>query len=490
MRKAHRWIPVLVIVLSLLASAPRTRGQAQDWKQIPIPPLHEFHPQQPRRVALPNGMVIFLQEDHELPLIRGIARVRGGSRGEPADKVGLVSIYGQVWRTGGTNSRTGDELDDYLEARAAKVETSGGLDSTSISWDCLKGNFDEVFKVFVELLEDPGFREEKIPLAKDQLNTSIARRNDNPLQIAGREAQKLVYGKGSPYARVPEYATVAAATREDLLNWHRTYVHPNNVILGVAGDFDSQAMEAKLEQAFASWPKGPAPKKFDAPLRQPKPGIYFIQKDDVNQSAIRMVDLGTTRDNPDYYAIQVFNELFGVSSYSRLFSDIRSKKGLAYYVGGAVGTEYDHPGVFLLSMGTKSGTTAASIDALYEEIDGLKKNPPTAEEMKKAKDSILNSFVFRFDSKEKVLQERMAYEFYGYPADFLEKYCAGIEKVTGQDVERAIARYVHKDRLAVLVVGKASEFDRPLASFGPVSTLDITIPGAPPAMQKQPGASR
>jgi zinc protease len=187
-------------------------------------------------------MVIFLQEDHELPLIRGTAQIRGGSLNEPADKVGLVEIYGEAWRTGGTKSRTGDQLDDYLEAHAAKVETSGGADSTTVSWDCLKDNFDHVFKVFVEVLREPEFRPDKVDLAKRQINTAISRRNDEPFGIARREAAKLVYGADSPYARVPEYATVAAVMRDDLLNWHRQYVHPNNILLGIDGSQASRGI--------------------------------------------------------------------------------------------------------------------------------------------------------------------------------------------------------------------------------------------------------
>lgn len=213
---------LLAVALGLLPAPPAARAQATDWKQIVIPPLHEFHPVQPRRVELPNGLVLFLQEDHELPLIRGTAQVRGGAREEPAEKVGLVRIYGEVWRTGGTRSQTGDQLDDFLEARAAKVETAGQMDSTIVSLDCLKENFEEVFQVFASLLRQPEFREDKIALAKNQVNTSIARRNDDIFEIAGREANKLVYGADSPYARVPEYATVAAVSRDDLLNWHRS----------------------------------------------------------------------------------------------------------------------------------------------------------------------------------------------------------------------------------------------------------------------------
>lgn len=197
-----------------------------------------------------------------------------------------------------------------------------------------------------------------------------------------------------------------------------------------------------------------------------------------------MVDLGTTRDNPDYYAIEVFNEFFGGSFSSRLFSNIRSKKGLAYAVSGAIGTDYDHPGVLRLFMSTKSSTTAAAIDAFNEELDALKSNPAAPEELTKAKDAILNSFVFRFDSKEKVLREQMTYAFFGYPLDFLDRYRTGIERVTQADVARAAEKYVHKNQFAILVVGKAADFDRPLSSFGPVTALNIIIP-APPAAKKE-----
>src|SRR6266481_4244808 len=158
----------------LFAGVITAPGQASDWKQIHPSPLHTFTPQVPKRIELPNGMVLMLQEDHELPLIRGQATIQGGSRDEPADKVGLVQIFGQVWRTGGTKSKTGDQLDDYLEGRAAKVESRGGRDSTTLSWDCLKENFDDVFKLFLEVLREPQFRPEKIPLAQNQVNTSIS----------------------------------------------------------------------------------------------------------------------------------------------------------------------------------------------------------------------------------------------------------------------------------------------------------------------------
>ena len=470
----------LVLVISIiLAFSVGTVAQATNWKQIPVPPLHAFHPQEPKRVELPNGMVIFLQEDHELPLIDGTARIRAGSRSVPSAKAGMLDMYGEVWRTGGTKNQTGDQLDDFLEVRAAKVETDANIDSTSISWSCLKGDFDDVFKVFTDLLRNPEFRQDKLELAQKEMADSIARRNDDVAEVAGREAAKLAYGKDNPYTREPEYATVASVARQDLVDWHHAHVFPNDIILGIVGDFDSAAMEARLRQAFGDWAKGPAVKAPDISFSPAKPGYYLIPRSDVNQSNIRMVELGMRRDNPDYFAAQVFNEAFGGGFSSRLVQSIRTAQGLAYTVGGGIGGAFDHPGIVRLSMGTKSESTVEAIQALDKEIDKLKSDPISESEMARAKDSLLNSFVFNFDSPEKVLRERMAYEFYGYPPDFLERFRSAIEKVQKADVERVVAKYIHKDQLAVLVVGNSEQFDKPLTSLGSVTKVDITIPPPP-----------
>jgi len=391
----------------------------------------------------------------------------------------VVDLFGEVWRTGGTKAQTGDQLDDFLEVRAAKVETGGGIDSTTISLSCLKGDFDDVFKVFADLLQHPEFRADKLDLAQKQADDSISRRNDEIGEIAAREAAKLAYGANNPYAREPEYSTIAAITRQDLIDWHKTYVHPNHIILGISGDFDSATMEAKLRAAFESWPAGAELPKDEVKFQPAPAGYYLIPKEDVNQSSIHMVALGTTRNNPDYYAISVFNEAFGGGFSSRLFNDIRTKRGLAYNVGGGIGTNFGHPGILQFVAGTKSQSTIESIQALDEDIDNVTKNPINEDEIKQAKDAILNAFIFRLDSPDKVLAERMTYEFYGYPADWLDKYPAEIQKVTAADVNRVATKYIHRDQLAVLVVGNTKEFDKPLSSLGPVKEIDITIPPPP-----------
>jgi zinc protease len=458
-------------------AAPGARkGVATNWKQIGIPALPPFKPQQPKRVELANGMIVFLTENHELPLISGSVMIRGGSDSEPADKTGLVELYGETWRIGGTEKLSGDELDDYLEARAAKVETSGGDEDTTVSFNCLKADFQDVLGIFVDLLRNPAFRADKLALTKKQMNSGISRRNDETGDISQIQTDILGYGKNSAYARIPEYATVAAVTREDLLQWHKQHATPNNMIFGVVGDFNSTAMEATLRKAFGEWPKG---EKIEAPtiaIAPEKPGIYVVDKNDVNQSEIRMIGLGIERKNPDYFALQVMNEIFGGGFSSRLFVNLRTKAGLAYSVGGGVGSNWDHPGLTILEIGTKTETTTEAIKGLWEQVDLLKKEAPTEVEMKRAKDAILNSFIFNFDTPGKVLREQETYEFYGYPSDFLERYRAGVEKVTSADVLRVANQYIHKDELKVLVVGNASEFEKKLAALGPVTPIDITIP--------------
>lgn len=464
----------IISIVMLLATS--VAAQVTSVQEIKTPPLRKFDTVQPKRIALPNGMVIFLQEDHELPLIKGRATIRGGARDVPAEKAGLMGIYGQAWRTGGTAAQTGDQLDEFLDARAARVETGGGTESATVSLDVLKSDFDTVFPMWVELLRKPEFRQDKIDLAKTQANTGISRRNDDPGSIVGRESQKLGYGADSPYAQQPEYATIASITRDDLLAFHRRTVHPNNIILAFIGDFDSAKLEKRLRDTFASWPRGPQVAKPANPINGAKPGVYFIQKDDVTQSSIAMVHPGIDRSNPDYYAVAIMNEVFSGGFSGRLMQKLRSEKGLTYGVFGGVSAPWDYPGLFRVQMATKSSTTLEGIDAMKAEATRLMTAPVTETELGLARESILNAFVFTMDTREKALNQQALLEFYGFPRDYFVKYPSMIEKVTAADVERVAKKYVHPDQLAVLVVGNQKDFEKPLSTLGTVQAIDITIP--------------
>ena len=480
---------VLFAVCTLVIAPNALQAQQNKlWEQIPIPKLHEFKPHQPQRIELKNGIVLFLQEDHELPFVYGSVLIPSGARDEDPAKTGLVALYGQAWRTSGTAKLNGDALDDLLEARAAHIETGGDVDSTALSWDSLKSDSEQVFSLAMDLLFHPKFSEEKLQLAQQQAATGIVRRNDDEDEIARRESDKLVYGVNSSYTRQPELVTIGAVTVDDLQAWHERTIS-GKLIVAISGDFDPAAMEAWLRAAFE-----PLPAVKIAPARHddfagPRPGVYFINKEDVNQSNIEIVGLGTDRRNPDVPALAVMNEILGGSFASRMFQKIRTELGLAYAVGGGYGYAWDHPGIFRATVLTKSATTVDATKAALAELDGLTNRPFTAEELARAKDNILNSFLFRYDTRAKVLAERVRLEFYGYPADYLETYKAALEKVTVADLNAVAKKYIHPGKMAILVVGNGPEIKPGLEELklGPSQKVDITIPmpSTPAAAEKK-----
>lgn len=491
MKSILRFFLATAMVAAVLAPTQLSAQASKPWEQIPTPKLHQFKPQQPKRIELKNGIVLFLQEDHELPFVSGSVLIPGGSRDEDAAKTGLVDLYGEAWRTSGTAKLNGDQLDDLLEAKAAHIETGGDIDSTLLSWNSLKGDADQVFSLALNLLFHPQFNAEKLQLAQQQEAAGIVRRNDDEGEIAGRESAKLVYGANSPYTRQPEFATIGAITVDDLKAWHDRTLN-GKLIVSVSGDFDPAATEAKLRAAFEKLPTAKAlPARHDA-FANPKPGVFFINKPDVNQSNIQIVGLGTDRRNPDVATLAVMNEILGDGFASRLFQKVRTELGLAYAVNGRYGYSYDHPGAFRAVVMTKSASTVDATKATLGEIASLTTRPFTEEELARAKDNILNSFLFQYDTRDKVLAGRVRLEFYGYPSDYLETYKAALEKVTVADLDRVAKKYIHPDKLAVLVVGNGQEIKPGLneLKLGPVQPVDITIPmpGQPsaPAEAKKP----
>ena len=478
-------LSLFVTLLAALALLPTLNAQqSKPWEQITIPPLHAFRPQQPKRIELKNGIVIFLQEDHELPFVSGEVLIPGGSRDETPAKAGLVSLYSDTWRTSGTAKMSGDAMDDLLESKAAHIETAGDDDSTSLSWDSLTEDSDRAFSLAMDLLFHPRFSRQKLALARQQEATAIVRRNDDEDGIAERESAKLVYGAGSPYTRQPELATIGAVTLSDLQAWHDRTLR-GKLIIGISGDFDPAAMEARLRAIFEALPPvTPEPPRHDT-FPGPKPGVYFIDKRDVDQSDVRIVGLGVDRHNPDVPAIAVMNEILSGGFGSRLFQRVRTQLALAYSVDGGFDLPYDHPGIFAVEVQTRSAKTVDAIKATEAEIAGLVSMPFTGAELARAKDDILNSFLFRYDTREKILDECVRLEFYGYPADYLETYRAAIEKVTLAGVTAAARKYIHPEKLAILVVGNGPEIKPGLGTLsdalklGAPHPVDIAIPHPP-----------
>ena len=477
------WSFALILLITATGEA-----QNKPHEGLVYPPLNQPQPPVPDRFELDNGMIVYLLEDHELPIIDISVRIRTGSLYEPADKVGLAAITGAVMRTGGTTSKTGDELDEILENLAASVETGIGDDAGSASVSVLKEDLDTGLSILADILMNPAFREDKIELEKVQHRSGIARRNDNPGGITRREFGKLIYGADSPYARTTEYDTINSITRDDLVAFYQKSFRPNNVILGVLGDFNSETMLAKIQAAFKGW----EPAEIDLPEKPKIPEMYgkrvaIVNKDDVNQTNIRMGHIGWLRKNEDYPALVVMSQILGIGFSSRLINSIRVEKGLAYSVGNNYGAGYDVPGVFFIACGTKSEATVTAIEAILVEVEKMRAEEVSDDELKQAIDGFMNSSVFDYDTKGEILSRALRYEYHDYPQDFVEQLMAGIREVTKADVKRVAAEYLHPDKFTLIAVGKASDFDKPLDTLGDVTEVDITIPSPSPEAVPEAG---
>jgi len=441
-------------------------------------PLNPIKMPKVETVNLKNGLKLFLVEDHEYPTIDMRAMVHARSVFEPASKIGLASITGQVLRTGGTTSMTGDEIDKELETLAATVSTGIGRGSAYITVSVLKEDVDRALEILADILMNPAFQEDKIRLAKIQEKTAISRRNDEIMQIASREFEKLIYEKDSPYARHAEYATIEAITREDIVDFYKKYFYPNNTTMAVWGDFKHKDIVAKIKKTLGKWKatkvKIPPMPKIDYEYKYT---VNFIDKPDVNQSNILIGHIGGLRKNPDFPALSVMNSIL---SFERMFKKIRTDEGLAYAVWGRYEANYLVPGVFSSGAQTKSESTVYAIELMLKELKRITEEEVSDEELAKAKDQYLNSFVFNFDSRAKIVNRLMTYAFFGYPLDFMDRVKKGVEKVTKEDVLRVAKKYLRPDKVQILVVGKKEDFDKPLTALGEVNVIDIKIPPLKP----------
>jgi zinc protease len=443
------------------------------YKELKYPGLGDIVIPEIEQVTLSNGMRLYLMEDHEIPSIELWAMIRVGSIYEPADKVGLASITGTVLRTGGTARQTGDELDEELERIAASVETSIGLDSGYADMWVLKEDIDTGLRILADVLMNPAFSEDKIELAKIKHRSSIARRNDSSSSIAWREFRKLIYGPSSVYTRHAEYETIDSITRSDLVSFHKKYFCPNNVILGISGDFDTKDMAKKIKDTFSGW----ANADVDFPVlptsgRDSWATVNLIPKEEVNQTYICIGHMGGLMSDPDYFSLVVTGQILSW----RVFKNIGSREGLSYSVGANYSADYDHPGMFYLTCQTKSASTVRAIRAMIKEVTSLLGGQIDEEELAIAKESYLNSFVFNFESKSDLVWRLMTYAYFGYPSDLLQRTKNEIEKVSKEDIVRVAREHLCPEQMQILAVGCPTNFDESLSVFGTVREIDVTIP--------------
>jgi zinc protease len=475
---------VIPLLLLFLAMRPAVAAPTpKHYTDLTFPALPEIKLPEYSRFQLSNGMLVYLMEDHELPLVGGTLLVRTGDRLEPAEQIGLAGMTGAVMRSGGTQTRPADEINQFLEQRAASVETGIGETSGSASFSALSEDLNIVLSLFADVVQQPAFPQSKIDLAKVQERGAIARRNDDPNNIAGREFRKLVYGETSPYARSTEYATLGNITRADLVQFYQQYYAPDQMILGIVGDFDSAKTRQLLEKTFGTWKPSAGKQVTTLPsVSQVKMGgIFFVNQPQLSQSSIQVGHIGGLISSPDYPALSVLNGVLNGFG-GRLFNEVRTRQGLAYSVYGYWSPQFDYPGLFIAGGQTRSDATVAFVKSLLAEIEQIRAKPITQTELNFAKDSVLNSFIFNFQDPAQTLSRLLRYEYFGYPSDSIFRYRRGVEATTIADVQRVANQYLQPEKIVTLVVGSEQKIQPPIKTLAPdakVTAIDVTIPPPP-----------
>ena len=464
---------------------------AKPHEELAFEPI-TFKPPVPEKRVLSNGMTLYLLEDHELPLFNINGLIQTGNIYDPADKVGLASICAGVMRTGGTMSREPDMLNEALESMAASVEVGMSREYGTVNLSTLAEDIEKGLEIFADVLRNPAFREEKLELRKQQAVEGIRRRNDNPIQLAWRNFSALLYGTDHPFGWYSEIEGIESITVEDLKAFHAKYYQPDNMMLAITGDFDTETLIPQLEKVFAGWESTkiafPDVPTVEATL---EPSVNYIFKD-LPQSVMLIGHFGIKRtpDFPDYFALRVMNDILGEGGFtSRLMREVREKHGLAYMVGSIMQTTYyTNPGEWFAYSQTRTDKTAEAISLIIDVVKGLRDTPVPAAELQRTKDSLINSFVFGFESSSQIAFQQMMLAYRDFAPDFLETFTDNIAKVTAEDVQAVAQKYLHPDALTIVAVGNKESFDRPLDEFGEVSEIEIEQPAPPPA-EPMPEAS-
>ena len=475
----------ILATLAALLLLPGVVHAEKKWQKIKSPAMHAIQPPKVQRHSLDNGMQLFVLEDHDLPLFRMTLVMKVGDSYAPRDKLGLPGITAEVLRSGGSTTLAGDALDELLENRGGSIETHTDELTTTISVDMLVEDTDRALEIVRDLLLHPAYPDDKLDLALKQTRSAIARRNDDPGEIADREFSKILYGKDHPFAAQVEYEHLAHITRADLIQFHTEWYQPTDASIALWGDFDSASIVESVQRILGQWPKKAVQHPPIPETPQVAKSVSLVEKESVNQSNIRLGQRSIRVDDPNYYPLVVMNEILGGGLGSRLFNEVRSRQGLAYHVGCDLGAHLAYPGMFEVDCGTKSGTTVKAIRGCIEEVRKMQSQPVTEAELQRAKDGLLNSYVFNFANRGAIVNRIMQYVRNGYPEDFLEKFPTEVAKVTAADVQKAAGAFLKPDNLALLVVGKPADFDEQLSALGTVNTIDITIP-EPPAVEKYP----
>lgn len=410
-----------------------------------------------KRIPLNNGMVLLLSEKHDIPMVTMNVVVKAGNTAAPNDKPGLASVTASLLMQG-TVHRTADQISEKIDFIGGSLTTAGGDDFSSASLRVLKKDLRIGLELLLDVLIYPIFEQKEIDRKVKSMLAEIQRQKDEPAVIARELFEKTVFGR-HPYGIIGDdmAAYLSKLTRNDLLEFHASQYCPNNTIIAVVGDVTEREIIKLLNDSFKQWQI----KKQTPPISSQPPVIdaVVIKKidKDITQANIILGHLGTTRNDPDYYALLVMNYILGGGGFSsRLMDNIRDNKGLAYDVHSAL-TAQKESGDFSITIQTKNESANLVIEESLKEIHRIQTSPVSEKELADAKAYLTGSFPLRMDTYAKIAGILTSIEVYNLGLDYPSKYQTLINSISKGDILRVAKKYLHSDKIVIVVVAKQDE---------------------------------
>ncbi|MBI1908585.1 MAG: insulinase family protein [Deltaproteobacteria bacterium] len=415
----------------------------------------EFLPPRPIIQPLANGLKLYLLPDRELPTFEAVLTIPAGRLYDPKGKEGTALLTADLLRSGGTVSKTADQVDHLFDFAGASLNFETAHEYQAVSLHCLRKDREKLLSLLFEIIAEPRFDKDRFSISKARVKEGILRQDEDPLERALREFQILVYGAGNRWGAKPTLQSIKKIERDGLLEFHGRFFNPQGSFLAVSGDFDPKEIVRELERSSKIWINRKSQKIEPEPIREEFNPKTVLLPEALSQTTLILGHLGEKRTNPDKFPLIVMNYILGGSSAmtSRLGEEIRSKLGKAYLVWSDFGFGKDR-GLFKIIAQTENTNVPLVLEKIQEAIVRMASDPQiTDEELKRAKRSIVTSLIFQHENRFQIVKNRALFDFLGYPPDYLEIYKREIERVTKKEIVRVSKKYLHPEGLKVLIVG-------------------------------------
>ncbi|MBV9215801.1 MAG: insulinase family protein, partial [Acidobacteria bacterium] len=446
----------------------------QDAMLPKIGPDPKFALPEIEKSKLSNGLNVWVVRKATLPIVSMNLVINAGATLERADRSGVASMTASMINQG-TKTRTALDISNGLQSIGANAGASASFDSTNVNMQTLTKNLDKALDIYADIIVNPTFPDSEFKSLKGRVMNSFRQRKASNTAVAGVVYDKVLYGN-QVYGRqlTGDEKTVGSMDRSDVARFYDSYYRPNNSTLIVVGDVTTADIDARLEKAFAGWKAGgTGASGVEAQRMMAQPAIYIVDKPGASQSSINIGEVGISRSNPDYYAVQVMNAILGGGGTARLFMNLREDKGYTY---GAYSrfTYRKGAGPFSAYGEIQTISTKEAIQEFLKELNGMRgARPITKEELEVNKQSFIRRFPSQFETVGGISGQLSNLVTYDLPDSYFNDYISKINAVTIDDVNRVANKYLDPSKMAVVIVGDRKVIEPHLTELGmPITILD------------------